>query len=926
MVVLILQKLIHKKWLVLCLLIGNILLIAVAASFPMYRSSAFQRMLTDEFEYYYDTTGEWPAVFSVAHSRSRERTGVSYKQLSEYLERCNETLGVEILQDIRYLSTTSRDASPVVLRDERISRQFRISTINGLMEHVTIMAGRFPQEGLIDGEYLEAIVTDSLAENMNVLLDEVYELDAAFSDGSPLRVKVVGIFRASNANESFWVVTPAQLHRDLMLGTDTFFNYFVGEDAEFSYGLIKNFYELWDYKSIEPGQVKGILSATQALVAREGNGSLIGDNVYEGIIEGYSAKAKKVEASLMILQIPVLALLFSFIYMISAQMLSMEQNEISVMKSRGARGGQILWMYFLQNLILGGISLAAGLPFGRLLCMMIGTATDFMEFAGTEVLEVQYTPDVFVYAMAALLVTLILTIIPVLRYSQVTIVNLKQSRAQKKKSLWKKLYLDVICTVVSLYGYFTFVRNQSNVMEQVLTGEALDPLLYLSSSLFMLGCGLFLLRLQPLLLQLLFKLRRKRLSPASYVSLTEAVRGGHRMEFIMLFMILTVALGIHNTTVARTIVANAENNASYINGADVVLKEVWRSDYQPGMTAESISYVEPDYGRFSVIPDVENAAKVYITSAQPERTDIYLRVMGINTGEFANVTDLPEGLLPYEYYDYLNVLASGSNVVLASENMMTKLGYHLGDVLRLPNGDSTTYCVIKGFFNYWPAYSPTRYLINSDGSMTEAENYMIVANLNYLQNEWGIKPYEVWLDIEESTDGLYEYISENNLVLSRFDDLDVVKEELRMDTLFQGTNGILTMSFIVVLLLCGVGYLIYFILSIRSRELLFGVLRAMGMRKREITGMLLLEQIFCGLYSILAGAGIGLLGARLFVPMIQNAYAASDQVLPLELITNSSDLVELFIVIGVMMVVCLIVIARLAARMNITKALKLGED
>ena len=164
------------------------------------------------------------------------------------------------------------------------------------------------------------------------------------------------------------------------------------------------------------------------------------------------------------------------------------------------------------------------------------------------------------------------------------------------------------------------------------------------------------------------------------------------------------------------------------------------------------------------------------------------------------------------------------------------------------------------------------------------------------------------------------------MVFGKFNDLEVIKEDLRSDTLFQGTNGILTMSFVVVLILCGVGYLIYFILSIRSRELLLGVLRAMGMRKSEITTMLLLEQIFCGLYAIAAGAGIGLLGSRMFVPMIQNAYAASDQVLPLTLITSRQDLVQLFSIIAVVMIVCLFVLTRIVAHLNITKALKLGED
>lgn len=56
---LMLHKLQHKKWMVLCLLIGNILLVSVAASYPLYRVSSFQRMLTDEFEQYTEKENRW---------------------------------------------------------------------------------------------------------------------------------------------------------------------------------------------------------------------------------------------------------------------------------------------------------------------------------------------------------------------------------------------------------------------------------------------------------------------------------------------------------------------------------------------------------------------------------------------------------------------------------------------------------------------------------------------------------------------------------------------------------------------------------------------------------------------------------------------------------------------------------------------------
>ncbi len=929
MLTLIFQKLLHKKWMVLCLLIGDILLIAVAVSYPMYRNSSFQRMLTDEFAQYQESEGVWPAVWGVSHTRSMGRTGVTYEQLTGYVKRCQAQLNVPVYQEIEYLSTSLDRVNPVVARDERIKRSVEISAVSGLEDEIQICAGRLPEaEQAADG-CLEVIISDAMADTMNILLDEVYEFENfTWADGSPMRIRIVGMFRPLNEASPFWVEAPSDLQKDAFVSRDVYQEYFLGEDQEFAFGCKKRIYVLWDYEKIAPGQIRDILQTSQRLVDAEQNGSMILKNAYEGILQNYSAKARRVEASLMILQIPVLALLLAFIYMISSQMLTMEQNEISVMKSRGAGRKQILQMYLTQDLILGLVSLAAGLPLGYLFCTVLGTATDFMEFSGRRTLCVTWSGDVLLYAGGALLVMMVLTLLPVIAYSRVSIVNLKQSQARKKRSLWKKLYLDVVSLAVSLYGYYSFSRNPSNMMEQVLTGETLDPLLYLSSSLFLLGCGLLALRLQPFLLRLIFRIGRKRMAPSSYVAFVEGIRGAQKKEFIMLFMMLTVALGIHNTTVARTIVANAEKNTAYTAGADLVLKEVWRDDSSVIEAGETITYTEPDYGKYDTIAGMAAHTRVLNMNISISRKSPDMQLMGIITNEFAQVALMPEGLLPYGFYDYLNVLASSENAVLVSENFMTKLDYHLGDTISIPDrSDGAIRLKIRGFFNYWPSYRPYSYSLNGDGSLVQEDNYLIVANLAMLEQEQGKVPYEIWFRTQENADGVYPWLEEHPAVkLTKFTDLNGVREAVLSDTLFQGTNGILTMSFIVVLLLCGVGYLIYFILSIRSRELLFGVLRAMGMKKGEISRMLVLEQLFCGLYSLLIGTVIGLAGSRMFVPMIQNAYAASDQVLPLELITGRSDLLQLFGIIGIVVLVCLLVISRIVAHMNISKALKLGED
>ena len=286
-----------------------------------------------------------------------------------------------------------------------------------------------------------------------------------------------------------------------------------------------------------------------------------------------------------------------------------------------------------------------------------------------------------------------------------------------------------------------------------------------------------------------------------------------------------------------------------------------------------------------------------------------------------------EDLNEYQLREYLNVLSTNAEAVLVSDNFRVKLGKKLGDTVTYENGEGKRIeGTIYGFVEYWSGYAPTEQTV-SEGEVVTKDNYLVIANLSKVQDEFEMRPYQVWLKTDEAdAEFFYEWAKKNNYKYTSVESLQKNLSDIRTDTLFQGTNGILTLSFMIILLLCGVGYLIYWILSIRERELLFGVFRAMGMRKDEILHMLINEQIFSGVLSIAFGALVGAVASKLYVPMIQIAYAAEKQVLPQSLITDGADMVKLFAVIAVMLCICIGVLVRNIATMKITNALKLGED
>lgn len=428
-----------------------------------------------------------------------------------------------------------------------------------------------------------------------------------------------------------------------------------------------------------------------------------------------------------------------------------------------------------------------------------------------------------------------------------------------------------------------------------------------------------------------------------FASFLQVIRTRGSQGFIMVFLMFTIALGMFNATAARTIGSNAQINTRYSIGADIVLKEIWQDNRQAlnasmmgltnSATTQKVTYTEPDYDGYAALEGVasvtrvlnDNGISVSLSSGDSLKN---VRLMGIHTKEFGETAWFDEDLLPIHWYHYLNAMSQNADAVLVSENFESDYGYQLGDVIQYRSADGESVRgIICGFVPYWPTYGAVENVRGTDGVYREQDCYLIVAHLSKVQAAFGVTPYEVWIRTEgESTQFIYDYIEQSGKKLRIFRDARAEIIEQKNDPILQGTNGILTVGFIVVLVLCTVGFLIYWILSIRQRALQMGIFRAMGMTMREIVTMLINEQIWISGLSIAAGAGIGWAASELYVPIIQIAYAASDQLVPLCVVMSASDHAQLFLIVGAVMAVCLCILGGLVKRMKIAKALKLGED
>ena len=928
----ILRKMISKKWLFIALLIGNILLTGIAASNPLYADAVMQRMLTDDMDAYLTKKNAYPGLVSVFFNGSVKKNGL-IKENEALAHAVPADFGVPARMEVRRYFMSPMQNQPLIERDDAKISSIGLGALEDVAAHARIVAGRmFDSERRADGT-VEVIVSQRALVELNLLMGERREFPKLTdADGQPIVIEVVGVYDVSDVEDPYWVRSPSSYKSECLLDFDLFNRLFVREDLPVA--LSGCWYELLDAEQMSARNAQALYETALKYQEMGKNRQYLTVTVaFSDILKNHISQARRVRVTLWVLQAPIYILLAAFVFMVSRQILETEEAEISVLKSRGVSGGQILSMYLLQSCLLALAGTAAGVPLGALITQALGSANAFLEFVSRRALPVRVGRETALYALAAAAVSILAMVLPVRRYAKVSIVAQKQKKARRARPFWQKAFLDVIALGTALYGLYSFNGQKAQLAERILAGEVPDPLLFLCSSLFIIGAGLVAIRLIPLFVSAVFRVFRRLWSPALYASFLKVLRQRVNQDFIMIFLVMTIALGVFNAQTARTINDSAEENTRYVTGADVVLREKWESNADQVAENPSLDliYYEPDYGVYQTMEGAASVCKVFtdanVSCSVPGGTLKKTLLMAIDTDAFGRTAWFDESLLPHHINEYLNAMAQNARAVLVSANFRDEYGLKLGDVINYWNTDSeSTRGIIYGFVDYWPGYAPFTHEKSADGVYRETENHLIVANLSQVQDVMGVRPYSVWVRAKDGAQFLYDYAETSGTRYAVFEDVDAKIVEMKNDPMIKSLNGVLTVGFIVALALCFIGFLMYWILSIRQRTLQFGIYRAMGMRMREILTMLLNEQLCISVLSIAVGAAVGHLAAKLYMPLIQIAYASSDSYLPLRTSVDVSDTLRLLVIVAVMLIACMAILFTIIRRMKIAQALKLGED
>ncbi|MGN1073842.1 MAG: ABC transporter permease [Eubacteriales bacterium] len=938
---LVFRKIINNKWMMLCLLGGFIIVIAMVSSVPIYTDGILQFMLTRDMKDYQTKTGKYPGRYqldlSVSYVDGSRVDVFQFFQQKLDDELLPKTADIPTVAENRTLTAMNMQSVAVDESKRSSDRTFtNVMAMSNLADHVNVINGRMFEPGINANGCYEVVISQTALANLGLQMNTPYYISMLTEKEATVKFEIVGIVEQSDYSDPYWYTALGAFGKHVLMDEQTFIDVYLSDGVGRAL-TGATWFLAFDYYQITVGGLPGFLEGVDAqkdFYSQYKNYLKLNMPIYDTLAE-YSARSAQLQNTLLVILVPLLVMLALYIFMVSQLIIKNDENEISLLRSRGASSSQIFLIYLYEGLIVGGLALAAGPLLGYGLCRVVGASNGFLEFVQRTALPLKLSRTAYAYSALAVALFLLTMLIPAYSASRTTIVERKRKKSRfSDQPVWKKFFLDFITLGVAVYGYTQYERFNTLIVQSGTSTTELnvDPLLFLISSLFILGCGLLFLRLYPYLIRLVFLAGRRFWSPTMYASLVQVGRSSGREQFLMLFIILSVAVGIFNANSARTLNRNIEDRIYYNAGADVIVRPYWQNNEQEIADAKAenpnastvVTYIEPSFEPYRDLEGVEHAAKVFTTDTGVARPSAavsgsvkQVKIMGIEPSEFGQVAWFRSDLLPYHWYNYLNLLVDAPKAALVSTSLRDELGLKVGDPIYITWGSQQAVeCTVYAFVDYWPSYDPDK------------QNGCVVVNLNFLQTTLAKEPYQVWMKKSETgTDAqISQSIEDAKIVVEKVTYANQSLIEVKNDPLLQGLNGMLTLSFIITMLVTAIGFLIYWTLSIKGRALQFGIFRAMGMSLGRVLGIIVAEQVMISAVSIAVGIILGGVTSEMFVPMMQLVYAASHQVPPFVVVMQRSDYYKIYGVIGFILLAGFLVLSRIIASIKIDQALKLGED
>jgi putative ABC transport system permease protein len=825
--------------------------------------------------------------------------------------------------------------------------------------HMRFLAGGPPQAA--GSATPQAIVTTEMANALNVKVGSRLTATEFGNHTFLVNLTVAGIWEPVDVNDPYWnglsfsadnggtVIYPvlvtyddlfAQLGRASDIGMQQNWVYYTRADALNTGNMADAADGIGAFRAHLNGQI----------LARPGVAGVNTLTNLDHVIGDIQSQQYLLALPLYVVVAQVVGLALLFVAAMAALLIEGQTQEIATLKSRGASGPQLLGTFTFQGVILALIAALAGPFVAVALALWLVrhfVAADVLNGAGvgTNYLAQLANPGaVALPALAGALLGVGAVVVASWQAAGLDVLAFRREQGRVSRiPFWRRYYLDLGLVVLCFVGYLELGQFGGTSTRQQLGTQASSPLLLVTPALVLLAGALLVLRALPLGAQFGARTAARGKGLTSLLAFAQVERSPGRYTRMTLLLVLAVGLGLFALAFDASLSTNIRDRAAYDVGADMRVTE---------QTALGNGRAVPIEQQLAQLPGVLAVSPVYRTTASTTQDEgnASVDVLAIDPTTFAQVggavawradyADAPlsgllDGMRQHALRPQQSQGASAPVWALVSSAYAAQFHVAVGDQFTLAPSESAgsaTSFVVGGIVREFPTLYPAR----TTGS------FIVVALPDYIAavetalpggDTSQLGPNEFWLRTTGSASQqgmLKRALSVPELHVASSLSLADEVQAGESNPISAGMRGLLLVGAVTAALLAVLGSLVQSLLATQQRARQFAVLRTIGMSGRQLTALLLGEQLVVYVFGLVGGTLLGLLLVTATLPFLQFSDTTIDPAklgVPSYVLTmNGQTIAYFYAALLAAFALALAIAARYATTIGLGNALRLGED
>ena len=224
-------------------------------------------------------------------------------------------------------------------------------------------------------------------------------------------------------------------------------------------------------------------------------------------------------------------------------------------------------------------------------------------------------------------------------------------------------------------------------------------------------------------------------------------------------------------------------------------------------------------------------------------------------------------------------------------------------------------------------FIPTLFATSEDFVLVDLESLLDYVNLRMPRSP--SKPNELWVSISPGADSS---VVTTPLQVAGVKVLEVTEASSEVESrqshplLSTGWSGLLVLSFISVVLASASSVMLYSFMDAKEHQTEFALVRAFGLSRQQLNGILWFGLSLIVLTAILVGTGVGFWFAQNLLPLMERAEEGQRITPPMALRTDWLTLVWYYLVLAGAGIVTSVMLALVVSKLQVHKVLRIGEQ